>query len=135
MEHRGPAGGNVWTYSSGPIRGDEAPGTSGSASSADLSSLGQSFLHLYEQSVLYDCTFKVGFQESGFKVCASSEISRVSLDLISEGFDNLQLFKCHRAILAACSPVFLKTFSANFKEARMQPDEPILLDRVTSRSF
>jgi hypothetical protein len=56
----------------------EAPRTSGSTHPDPASlpaSLGQNLLplyHLYEESVLYDCTFKVGFQESGFRVISAS---------------------------------------------------------------
>jgi len=47
----------------------------------------------------------------------------------------LQEFKCHKAILAIASSMFEVMFCSNFKEAKMDPDEPIVLDDVTPEAF
>jgi BTB/POZ domain len=46
-----------------------------------------------------------------------------------------QKYKCHRMILAVASVVFETMFYGAFKEAKAGPDEPILLDNVSSESF
>jgi hypothetical protein len=47
----------------------------------------------------------------------------------------LQDFKCHKAILSMASDVFQKMFYGSFKEAKMGPDEPILLKNVDPLVF
>jgi BTB/POZ domain len=47
----------------------------------------------------------------------------------------LQDFKCHKVILSMTSVVFEKMFFGHFKEVKMGPDEPILLERVDPEVF
>jgi BTB/POZ domain len=46
-----------------------------------------------------------------------------------------QDFKVHRVILSGCSPVFEMMFCGRFKEAKMGPDEPILVDKIDPQVF
>jgi len=47
----------------------------------------------------------------------------------------VQVFKCHKVILASASSFFHKMFDGAFKEATFGKDEPITLENVTPAAF
>jgi BTB/POZ domain len=46
-----------------------------------------------------------------------------------------QEFKCHKLVLSLASSVFDAMLFGHFREAQLEPDEPILLDKVSPQAF
>jgi hypothetical protein len=46
-----------------------------------------------------------------------------------------QEFKCHKLVLSLVSKVFDAMLFGHFREAQLEPDEPILLDKVSPQAF
>jgi hypothetical protein len=46
-----------------------------------------------------------------------------------------QEFKCHKLVLSLASSVFDAMLFGHFREAQLEPDEPILLDKVSPKAF
>lgn len=64
------------------------------------------------------------------KLCRGSLLNLDFLDFIS-----LQDYICYKAPLARASKFFEKAFTANFKEAKMGIDKPILLEKIDPSVF
>jgi hypothetical protein len=97
-------------------------------------------LQMYETSILYDCTFKVGSENARGGCKVRYLHFNLWLDIAVHNYAyicnlfNLKL-RYHKNILAMASSAFEATFCGNFKEAKMDPDEAIELEDITPETF
>ncbi|XP_059478998.1 uncharacterized protein LOC132198790 isoform X2 [Neocloeon triangulifer] len=76
------------------------------------------YLHLFESSSMYDCTFRV-------------EASSKTLNTKPE----VKVFKCHKLVLSVASKVFQIMFYGDFVEASKTPDDEIVIDDTLPAVF
>ncbi|XP_059486844.1 BTB/POZ domain-containing protein 1-like [Neocloeon triangulifer] len=76
------------------------------------------YLHLFESSSMYDCTFRV---EATPKPTNNAS--------------HLKVFKCHKLVLSVASKVFEVMFHGEFAEASKGPDDKILIEDTPPAVF